>query len=72
MMITVAAGSYSLFLIAGGFWGKPPENVFLWQKTQLPPADQANSRQRKQQDFELYLDSLEKAFIHDSINSIQP
>jgi hypothetical protein len=70
--IAIAAGSYSLFLIAGSFWGKPPESVFLRQKTQLPPTDNAALRQKKQQAFEAYLDSLEKAFIRDSINSIQP
>ena len=72
LTITISAGSYSLFLIASGIWGKPPEGVFLRQKTQLPPTDNAASRQKKQQAFEAYLDSLEKAFIRDSINSIQP
>jgi len=70
--IAIAAGSYSLFLIASGFWGKPPENVFLWEKAQLPPTETAASRLRRHQAFEAYLDSLEKAFIRDSINSIQP
>jgi len=70
--IAIAASSYSLFLIAGGFWGKPPESVFLREKTHLPPTDNAASRQRKQQAFQAYLDSLEKEFIRDSINSIQP
>lgn len=72
LTIVIAAGLYSLFLIASGFWGKPPESVFLRQKTQLPPADNGASRQRKQQAFEAYLDSLEKEFIRDSINSIKP
>lgn len=72
LVIAITASSYSLFLIASGFSGKPPESVFLRQKTQLPPADNAASRQKKQQAFEAYLDSLEKAFIRDSINSIQP
>lgn len=72
LTITITAGSYSLFLIASSFWGKPPESVFLRDKTHLPPADKAASRQRKKQAFEAYLDSLEKEFIRDSINSIQP
>ena len=72
LTITIAAGSYNLFLIAGDFWGKPPESVFFGQKTQLPPPDNAASRQRKQQAFAAYLDSLEKEFIRDSINSIEP
>jgi hypothetical protein len=33
----------------------------------LAPDQAAASRQRKQQAFEAYLDSLEKAFIRDSI-----
>jgi hypothetical protein len=72
LTIAIAAGLYSLFLFASGFWGKPPESVFLRQKTQLPPTDNAASRQRKQQAFAAYLDSLEKEFIRDSINSIEP
>lgn len=70
--IAIAAGSYSLFLIASGFWDKPPESVFLRERTQLPPTDNSLSRQTKQQAFEAYLDSLEKQFIRDSIISIQP
>lgn len=71
--VTIAAGSYSLFLIVSGFWGKPPESVLPRAKMLILAPDQAAaSRQRKQQAFEAYLDSLEKAFIRDSINSIQP
>jgi hypothetical protein len=70
--IAMAAGSYSLFLISSSFWDKPVESLFLREKTQLPPTDNAASRQSRQRAFEAYLDSLEKAFIRDSINSIQP
>lgn len=66
--MAIAAGSYSLFLIASGVLGKPAEHVFQKVITELPSVSQAAARQAKEQAFNAYLDSLEKAFIRDSIN----
>lgn len=63
VVITFAAGCYCCYLIAGGFWGVP--TIFPALKTQVPP----RARSEKQQAFQAYLDSLEKAFAQDSIRN---
>lgn len=72
MAMAIAAGSYSLFLIVSGVFGKPAGHVFQRVIIELPPASQAAARQAKEQYFNAYLDSLEKAFIRDSINESNP
>ena len=70
--MAIAAGSYCLFLIACGVLGKPAGHVFQSVITERPTASQAATRQAKEQVFNAYLDSLEKAFIRDSINESNP
>jgi hypothetical protein len=64
LVITLAGVCYCCYLIAGGFWGAP-RAIAPALKTQVS----ARSRSEKQQAFQAYLDSLEKAFAKDSIRS---
>jgi len=63
LVVTFAAGCYCCYLIAGGMQGAA--DIFPALKTRVSP----RARSEKQQAFQAYLDSLEKAFAKDSIRS---